>query len=79
MAKVTAIVPDPVINITLSLEEAQGLNTLLKSGTWCGLDRLLKIEELQERLDAALAETGNDTVIGWFNDKVLDVSDLDLA
>jgi hypothetical protein len=53
--KVT-VADKPTIVIELTLDEAVGLNTLLRSGTSTSLDKALGIHGLQDAIVAALGE-----------------------
>lgn len=65
----------PEIAITLSIDEARGLNTLLRSGTTVGLDEVLKIDGLQSLLMQELSTHTCKLTYGHF-DKKLCTSDL---
>ena len=68
----------PVFTITLTEDEAVGLNTLLRSGTWSMLDEALGIVDLQDRLSCALDSLPGKSTKGVFTNR-LDIDDLRLS
>jgi hypothetical protein len=68
--KVEAVTANPEIVITLTLEEAVGLNTLLRSGTSLGLDDTLKIGGLQHLLRDAIDPHVSKLTYGYFEKRL---------